>query len=102
MPDVPAYPGFLLFVCVCMVVYGCHLISQDYWARQRARGPAYWQAMLDAEFRGGPQNLCEICVDDDHAFCWTFLPEDNCPCCEQTLTKDGGWAAGPRRYGEVN
>jgi hypothetical protein len=55
MPDVPTYPGFLLFVCVCMFVRGCYDLSQWYWARERARGPAYWQALLDSEYRKGGQ-----------------------------------------------
>ena len=53
MPDVPTYPGPLLVLCVIMFCRGCYLIRQWYWARERARGPEYWQAMLDSERRKG-------------------------------------------------
>ena len=36
-----------------MFVRGCVLISEWYWARERARGPEYFQALLDSEFRKG-------------------------------------------------
>ena len=101
MPDVPTYPGFLLVLCVITFCYGCYLISQAYWARQRARGPAYWQAILDGN-RGGPQFLdyrCDYCSEEEHDICWDWNPDLDCVCCKQTLTKDGGWAAGSRRYG---
>ena len=44
---IPEYPGLYYFICIAMFVRGCVLISEWYWARERARGPEYWQAMLD-------------------------------------------------------
>jgi len=52
---VPTYTGFYLVICVVMFCRGCYDLSQWYWARERARGPEYWQAMLESEFRGIPQ-----------------------------------------------
>jgi len=51
LPPVPTYPGFLLVLCVVMFVCGCYDLSRAYWARERARGSEYWQALLDSEFR---------------------------------------------------
>ena len=44
---IPEYPGLYYLICIAMFVRGCVLISEWYWARERARGPEYWQAMLD-------------------------------------------------------
>ena len=51
MPPVPTYPALLLVLCVIMFCRGCYDLSQWYWGRERARGPEYWQALLDSEFR---------------------------------------------------
>ena len=48
---IPEYIGLYLIICVVMFCRGCHLIAEWYWARERARGPEYWQALLDSEFR---------------------------------------------------
>ncbi len=50
------YPGFGLVLCVMVFCRGCYDLSQWYWARERARGPEYWQAMLDSEFKKGDPN----------------------------------------------
>ena len=36
---IPEYPGLYYFICIAMFVRGCVLISEWYWARERARGP---------------------------------------------------------------
>ena len=48
---IPEYRGLYLFICCLMFCRGCYDLSQVYWERERARGPEYWQALLDSEFR---------------------------------------------------
>lgn len=48
---IPEYTGLYLFICCLMFCRGCYDLSQVYWERERARGPEYWQALLDSEHR---------------------------------------------------
>ena len=48
---IPEYIGLYLIICCLMFCRGCYLIAEWYWAKERARGPEYWQALLDSEFR---------------------------------------------------
>ena len=51
---IPEYPGLYYFICIAMFVRGCVLISEWYWARERARGPEYFQALsFSGEFPQG-------------------------------------------------
>jgi len=43
--------GLLLVAFPILMTWGLYDLSEWYWGRERARGPAYWQALLDSEFR---------------------------------------------------
>ena len=44
-------PSTLTIAFPILMAWGLYDLSQAYWAKQRSRGPAYWQAMLNSERR---------------------------------------------------
>jgi hypothetical protein len=43
--------SILLVAFPILMAWGLYDLSQAYWAKQRRRGPSYWQAILDNERR---------------------------------------------------